>query len=160
LYPETVDVLALQVRVTECCVATIPAPDKDTFVGEPEALLTIVTCPASFPAADGLNCTPIVNFCEGDRVTGTAAPLIVKPVPLMLIPESVTFAFPVSVIVIFWVAALPVFTLPKLRLDALNDSVAAAATPVPLNANVVGDVGALLTSESPPVEFPADCGEN
>jgi hypothetical protein len=78
----------------------------------------------------------------------------------MLIPESVTFALPVSVMVIFCVTTLPVFTLPKLRLEALNDIVAVAATPAPVNAKEVGEVGALLTIETAPAALPLDCGEN
>ena len=55
---------------------------------------------------------------------------------------------------------LPVFTLPKFKLVELSEIVATAATPVPLNGKLLGELGALLTSETPPVTVPADCGPN
>lgn len=55
---------------------------------------------------------------------------------------------------------VPVFTVPKLRLDGVVEIVRVAATPVPLNATAVGEVGALLTSEILPVALPAACGAN
>ncbi|HEY4978236.1 MAG TPA: hypothetical protein VII25_03640, partial [Candidatus Acidoferrum sp.] len=123
-------------------------------------MLTIETFPLSDPADGGLNCTVMVNACEADNVTGVPAPLKLYPVPLMLICEIVTLAFPVLVIVTFCCAELPVFTLPKLRLVELSEIVAVAAIPVPLKATVLGEVGALLTSETLPVTAPADCGAN
>jgi hypothetical protein len=77
LYPDTVEVLGFQLSVAACCDGATPLPDSVTFAGEPVAPLTMVNRPGSFPAADGPNCTPIVSFCEGDSVTGAAAPLIV-----------------------------------------------------------------------------------
>ena len=55
---------------------------------------------------------------------------------------------------------LPTFTLPKLRLEGLAVNCTEAATPVPLNAIVPGELDALLTSEMLPVTLPADCGSN
>jgi hypothetical protein len=78
----------------------------------------------------------------------------------MLICDIVTFEFPVSVSVTLCCAELPVFTLPKLRLVELNESVDTAATPVPLKAIVLGEVGALLISDTLPVTLPAACGPN
>ncbi len=123
-------------------------------------MLEIVTLPVSLPVAGGLNCTPIVIFCDGDKVTGVPAPLKVKPVPVLLIPEIVTLALPVSVIVKFWVVALPVLTFPKLKLEALTEIVAVAATPLPFSATVLGEVGALLTIETLPLVVPGPCGAN
>ena len=57
-------------------------------------------------------------------------------------------------------AELPVFTLPKLRLVELSEIAAVAATPVPVNGKLAGEVGALLRTETPPETFPADCGAN
>ena len=135
-------------------------PDKITVVGDPIALLVIVTVPLSLPAAVGLNSTAKLRLCVGDNVTGVPAPLNVKPVPLTLIPEIVTFAFPVSVIVTFCVAELPVFTLPKLRFVELSEIAAVAATPFPLNASMLGELGALLTIETLPLAAPAPVGAN
>jgi hypothetical protein len=153
-------VLAFQFNVAECCADATPVPDKLTVAGDPVALLAMVTIPVTLPAEDGLNCTPIVNFWDGESVTGVPAPLRVNPAPAMLIPEIVTLAFPVSVIVTFCVAAFPVVRLPKLKLDALNEIVAVAAIPFPLNATMLGEVGALLTIDTLPVTLPAVCGAN
>jgi hypothetical protein len=160
LYPETVEVLAVQLSATECAAGCTPVPDSVTLAGEPLALLTIETLPVTLPAADGLNCTVIVVRCEGERVTGVLAPLKVNPEPLMLICEMVTFELPVSVMVTVCEAELPLFTLPKLKLDELSESVRAEATPVPLKTTAVGEFGALLTRERVPATVPADCGEN
>jgi hypothetical protein len=57
LYPETVDVLAVQLSATECVVGCRAVPERVTLAGEPLALLTMETLPVTLPAADGLNCT-------------------------------------------------------------------------------------------------------
>jgi len=46
---------------------------------------------------------------------------------------------PVFVIVSFFVDDVPVFTLAERQLEPLNESVCDTATPVPLNATVVGN---------------------
>jgi hypothetical protein len=55
---------------------------------------------------------------------------------------------------------LPSLTLPKLRLFVLKDSVCVDAIPVPLNAIVLGEFGALLTIDALPETVPAEVGEN
>jgi hypothetical protein len=160
LYPATADVLAFQVSATECCVGVTPVPDNVTIAGEPVALLAMVTLPVSVPATDGLNRTPNVSCCDGANVTGVPTPLKAKPVPLMLTPEIVTLALPVSVMVMFWVAALAVLTLPKLKLELLSAMVVVAATPFPVSGIVFGEAGALLTIAMPPLTLPGTCGAN
>ena len=71
----------------------------------------------------GLNTTLNDVDWFGVRVTGVLAPLKVKPDPFSVIWETVTFAFPVFVIVTVCVDVEPVFTLPKERLVLLNESV-------------------------------------
>src|SRR5208283_2428619 len=160
LYPETVDVLAFQLSATECDCGATPVPDSAMLAGEPAALLTTETLPLAVPAAEGLNCTANVSVCVGDNFTGVPAPLKVYPEPLILICEIVTLAFPVLVMVTLCWAELPVFTLPKLKLLELRETAAVAATPVPVKGTVAGELGALLTSETPPETLPADCGTN
>jgi len=70
----------------------------------------------------------------------------------------VTVEFPVLVIVSLSVEEVPVFTLPKARLLELNEIVCVAATPVPLNATVVGELGALLTMFTVPARLAAVVG--
>lgn len=54
---------------------------------------------------------------------------------------------------------VPVATLPKLRLVGLIPRVSVAATPEPLRATEVGEVGALLTIEMLPETAPTTVGE-
>ena len=82
------------------------------------------------------------------------------PAPLTLIGEICTFELPVFVMVIFLVDDEPVFTLPKARLDELNESVCVTAAPVPLKATVVGEFGALLTIFTVPDRLPTVVGAN
>ena len=58
------------------------------------------------------------------------------------------------------VAEDPVFTLPNAKLVALKDSVCVTATPVPVNATVAGEVGALLAMFTEPAKLPAVVGAN
>jgi hypothetical protein len=85
LYPDTLDVLEFQFKDTVCCVATAPVPESAIVVGEPVALLVIVTLPLAAPAAVGLKCTVIVRVCDAVNVTGVPAPLKLYPVPLTVI---------------------------------------------------------------------------
>ena len=62
LYPETVDVVAVQLSAAECCTGTSPVPDRVTVTGEPVALLTMDTLPLLVPAVLGLYCTVTVTL--------------------------------------------------------------------------------------------------
>jgi len=55
---------------------------------------------------------------------------------------------------------VPVLTFPNARLVPLNESVCETATPVPLNATVVGELGELLTMLTEPARLPAVVGAN
>lgn len=63
-------------------------------------------------------------------------------------------------IVTFCCAEFPVFTFPNVKLVELSEIVAVAAIPVPLKANALGELGALLTIDTLPEALPVDCGEN
>ena len=76
MYPATLDVLAAQVRTTECCTGATPVPDRETAAGEPLALLTSEMLPPTLPAVVGLNWTTKVSFCVGVSVTGALPPVI------------------------------------------------------------------------------------
>jgi len=92
------------------------------------------------------------------KVSPELTPLTVKPAPEILAAEIVTLEFPVLVKAALKSLLLPTFTLPKLRLDVLNVSTCVPAAPVPLNAIVSGELGALLVSEIEPVTAPAVVG--
>jgi hypothetical protein len=160
LYPDTVEVLALQLRAAECCTEVTPVPDRVTVAGEPVALLTMEMLPFTLPLTVGLNCTVRVRVCAGESVTGVLPPESKKPAPLAVICEMVTLEFPVSVIVTVCSAEdVPVVMLPKLKLAGLMPRVSVAAIPVPFRLTVLGDVGALLTIEMLPEAVPTDAGK-
>ncbi len=138
----------------------MPVPDSEMVAGEPVALLATDTLPVSEPAAVGENTTLKVKVWPAESVTGVPAPTRLNPAPVSEMLEIVTLEFPLLVTVTVCVADDPVFTLPNARLVVLNASVWVAVTPVPLNAIVAGEFGALLTMETAPVTEPADAGEN
>ena len=154
------DELASQLSATECVCCTTPVPDRLTDVGEPVAVLTIETLPAALPDDAGVKSTEKAVDCDGDKVTGTPAPLREKFEPELVICEIVTFEFPVFEIVTFCEEEAPVFTLPKLMLAGVTEIVAVDATPEPLSVIVVGEFGALLVTTMLPEALPADCGAN
>src|SRR5437899_8426654 len=86
-------------------------------------------------------------------------PLALKPAPVTVTPEIVTFEFPVLVSVTGNPLLPPTFTLPKLRLVGLAVSRNVAAIPVPLRAMASGDPGALLVIETLPLAPPVVAGE-
>lgn len=122
LYPDTVEVLAAQLNVTEWLTCT-PVPESAMIFGEPDALLVTLTEPVSLPAAFGLKITLKVVFCPSLRVTGVPVPVRLKPLPVALICETVTLEFPELVTVTLCVAEDPALTFPKAMLVVLNVSV-------------------------------------
>jgi len=116
--------------------------------------------PLAAPPDAGLNWAVKARLCAGASVTGVETPLTEKPVPLAVTCETVTLALPVFLTVTLCEAELPTFTLPKLTLAGVAESVELAVTPVPLNAIEAGEFGALLTSARLPLSVPADRGAN
>jgi len=92
------------------------------------------------------------------KVSPELTPVTVKTAPVTFTADMVTLEFPVFVREELKSVLLPTFTLPKLRLDVLNVSSCVPASPVPLNAIVKGELGALLVSEIEPVTAPAAPG--
>jgi len=76
LYPATVEVLAVHVRVTECCTGATPVPVKVIGPGDTLALLTMEMLPLTLPTTVGLNITVRMRFWDGERVTGAFPPVI------------------------------------------------------------------------------------
>jgi hypothetical protein len=62
LYPDTVDVLPVQVRVAERCTGATPVPDKAMAAGDVVALLVMEMLPFALPATVGLNVTDKTRF--------------------------------------------------------------------------------------------------
>src|SRR5437870_9788606 len=127
-------------------------------LGELGALLTSETLPDTLPVAVGANCTLKVLDCPGGSVSGNVGPLMLKPAPVKLPCAMVKLALPELVKVRFCTPVLPTSTLPKLTLEGATES--CGCTPVPLRAMVLGELGALLTSETLPDTLPMAVGAN
>jgi hypothetical protein len=119
--------------------------------GEAVALLVIVTVPLAAVVPVGANVKVRVTDCPGVIVTGGVTPLVPKPVPVTVTFEIVKFELPVLDRVTVCVPVEPSVTLPKLTLFELTPRTNVAATPVPVREIVVGEVAALLASETLPL---------
>jgi hypothetical protein len=104
-------------------VADIPVPLSATTAVPPLAeLLLIVSCPFAVPLAAGLNCTCSVAVCDGLSVIGKVPLVSVKPVPAIAAEFTVTGEVPFDVSVRVSICVEFTVTLPKSRVEALNDS--------------------------------------
>src|SRR3989442_1675377 len=83
---------------------------------------------------------------------------MLKPAPVKLPCAMVKLALPELVNVRLCARVLPTSTLPKLTLGGVTES--CGCTPVPLRAMVLGELGALLTSERLPDTLPVAVGAN
>jgi hypothetical protein len=126
--------------------------------GEFVALLTTDTLPVTLPAAVGANATFSVIDWLGVRTVPEVTPLALNPVPVAVTLEIVTFEFPLFVSVALNELLFPTFTFPKFKLVGFAPSRKVGATPIPLRAMFVGELGALLTSETEPLTLPAEVG--
>src|SRR6202021_2502924 len=125
----SVDTLAVQVKATVCGVCCTPVPAR-LIVGELLALLLTATFPVTAPAVVGANVITRVAVWLGVSVV-PLTPVALKPVPVAVTPEIITFEFPVFVSVTFTDALLPSLTLLKLKLDGLALTAWGAVCPLP-----------------------------
>ena len=104
-----------------------PLPARVTVAGELLALLAMLTPPGTLPAAAGAKLTVRVALWPGASTCPLLMPLTLKPVPVTLIPDTVTLELPLFERVVFRLLVAPTFTFPKLKLVglALSESVAA-----------------------------------
>ena len=143
LYPFTsFDVLAVQLRLTECDAAAAPVPVRLVEEGELVALLVNVAVPEAEPVAVGENVTVKFTLLPEAIVTGNESPVTVNSEPF--VPPTltaVTFTLPPEADrVPVCVPLEPTVTLPTGTGFGLTLNVAcAAATEVPLRGtfNVV-----------------------
>src|SRR5205807_633615 len=127
-------------------------------LGELGALLMRETLPDTLPVAVGANCTLKVLDCPAARVSGKVSPLMLKPAPVKLPCAMVKLALPELVKVTFCSSVVRRGGLQKLTLGGVTES--CGCTPVPLRAMVLGELGALLTSERLPDTLPVAVGAN
>ena len=81
-----------------------------------------------------------------------------NPAPVALAPEIVTFADPVFERLTDADPLLPTTTLPKLTAEGVLAN--PGCVPAPVKAIDMGEFGALLEIETPPLPLPTDVGEN
>ncbi len=148
-----VDVLSPRRRV-----AVTPVPLRVIESGEPGALLTRVIVPATLPAALGAKTALNVAALPDAMVTGAVIPVTLNPAPAAVTEEIVTVALPLFVRLTLCELLVPVVTLPKAAVVGVAAS--CGCVPVPLQAIVVGEFGALLTIEMLPLALPAVVGAN
>jgi hypothetical protein len=147
LYPitVTVDVPSVQLRVAEW-VGWTPVAETVIDAGEFEASLTTETLPVTVPVAAGAK----VTFKVAVRLGGMVSPAYIPPPTVSPGPESVTLEMwtlpelPELVNVTLRVELLPIFTLPKLRDEAL--AVKGPGSTVSVAALLVTDPAELLTT--------------
>lgn len=113
-----------------------------------------VTAPAVVGAKTALN----VVFEPDGIVSGAVRPVILNPVPLAVAREITRLAVPLLVRLIVCVSVVPVETFPKTA--APGTAPICAWLPLPLNAIVSGEFGALLATEMLPEALPDAVGAN
>jgi len=102
--------------------------------------------------------TVIAALCPAFNVTGVDIPETLKSFAFTETWESVTLVLPLLVTVTLLEVLVPAFTLAKLTLAGLAESVTAAATPVPASTTAFGEFGALLEMLTLPARLPAVVG--
>jgi hypothetical protein len=95
-------------------VELTPVPVSETLRSEFEALLSTETLAEKLFAFAGSKVTLKLVLAPAASVRGKAGRLKLKAVPVTLMPEMVTEAFPVSSTVTVWGSLLSTVTLPKL----------------------------------------------
>ncbi len=139
-------------------VLAVPVPLSAIVSGELGELLVTVTDPLTAPADVGAKFTLNVVFAPAFSVKGALMPDTLNPAPVNVTCEIVAAAEPVFDSVTVCELLCPVVTLPNATLPGF--AVSCDADPVPLSAIVIGEFGALLTTEIVPVFTPAPVGAN
>ncbi len=103
-------------------VAVTPVPLRAIVSGELGALLTSETVPVTLPAAPGVKATLNVALLPAAMVSGTARPVMLKPLPDTVAWEIVTLALPALDNLMVCELLVPVTTLPKLALEGVAAS--------------------------------------
>lgn len=118
----------------------------------------LILAPFTAPGDVGANVTLSVVDCPGVRVVPFDTPEVVNPAPETVIPEIVTFEFPLFVSDVVKTLLASSFTFPKGRLVgfALSRVVAAAPVPVRLIASWAGDPFVAIVIE--PIALPLAFG--
>ena len=136
----------------------VPVPVRAIVRGEFGSVLVIDTLPLTLVALVGVKVTVKVVVWPGLSVCADSV-LMLKPVPVMLLPVIEIAPVPVFVsVTVVGVLLLPTATLPKLTLEGL--ALSAPAVPVPLRAIVRGEFGSVLVIDTLPLALAAVVGSN
>lgn len=137
--------------------AAIPVPDSVMGAGEVVASVTKARLPLDAAAVLGLNCTLNVLDCPPFSVRGRFNPLVLKPVPVMFVADTLTLIVPGLVICTVWLFVRLVTTFPKLIFP--GDTVRPDPTAVPDRLTLVMPP-CELTSETLSLLVPVTVGAN
>jgi hypothetical protein len=129
-----------------------------TLSGEFGALLTSVNAPVVLLAEAALKLTVKAAEPPGTSVRGKVTALNPKPEPLTVACVMLRLALPGLLTVTVCVLVMPTVTLPKFTLVGTTEIW--GCTPVPASEIVAGELLALLTTVTLPVELPTRLGEN
>src|SRR6266852_522861 len=132
----------------------MPVPVTGTLSGV--ALLAMPTAPAALPATPGEKRTVSATEFPGVTVAGSAGPLMLNPVPVMVVREMIKLAFPESLRVRVCVFDAPMGTLPNATFD--GTAAIFGIMPTPLNVTVRFGLLALLVIATLPVAVPMAVG--
>ena len=134
---------------------SVPVPESVTLFGEFPAVLVTVSVPVSAPAAVGEKFTLNDTLCPGFNVSGRLTPVNVNgPVQSIELTSIVLDVLLLVSVTLCEPLVVPMLSLPNARDVGLTESCGADATPLPLSAIAVGDVGALLATDKLPVTLP------
>jgi len=127
------------------------------------ALLITLIVPLAAPEAVGFSEAVRLALLPAARVNGAEIPETVIPAPEAVTDETVTDELPEFAILMVWVVAVPVGTLPKTTLGGVAVrvepvEVEVAAVPVPLHPIASEESVALLLMVNAPEAFPAAAG--
>jgi hypothetical protein len=108
----------------------------------------------------GLKETFIVALCPAGSTNGVVIPEVETSLAFTVNCEMVRLEFPLLVRVTLLELELPALMVPKLKLVGAAAIETDAATPIPVNATVEGEPGALLEMVTVPLKVPALVGAN
>ena len=129
LYPVTLELLALQDKLTLCWTAGVPLPVRASLTGEPAALVAKDKLADAAPLDWGVKTSANDAVPPAGIVTGKTSPLSVNSVLFTETEETVTLA-PLALKVAGMLLLAPTATLPKLKLPGFTEN-CPAAVPFP-----------------------------
>lgn len=138
--------------------AVWPVPDRLITNEEGVAFVARVIAPVVEPGEDGSNVALNVMLLPAGIIVDVVRPFRPKPAPPATIWEKVRDVFPLFFRVTCFELTVPSVTVPNATVAGV--AAICACKPVPLNAMVAGEFGALLVIEMLPGVLPPAVGVN